>query len=123
MIYEKYFEPFPEKKYISVGFLDNYLKIPIFGQIFQFNATILQIGSSTVVILLKCKLFTLVLFHFLQPKGKYEQIVYHEGYTSKWFPYWVSALAVTKGEGNQVTNDMYIWEAKKFGRKIHVKEG
>jgi hypothetical protein len=26
-----------------------------------------------------------------------------------------------RAEGMQVTNDMYIWDAKKFGHKIHYK--
>ena len=122
MLYEKYIEPFPEKRFISVGYLDNYVNFPILGPKYQFNVTILQVGCSTVFILLKSPLFTIVLFHYLQPKEKYYNVVYHEGYTSKWLPYWASALGV-RMEGSQVTSDMYIWDSKKFGRKIYYKEG
>lgn len=93
-IYSHFIEKFPRKQFLSIGNLDNYVKLPIFGHIFAFNVTIIQLGCSTVFILLKSPIFTIVLFHFLQPKYRYEQIVYHEGYSSKWMPYWASAFAV-----------------------------
>ncbi len=105
-----------------MGYIDNYVKLPIFGHIFAFNVTIIQLGCSTVFIFLKSPVFTIVLCHYVLPKEKYKQIVYHDGYTSSWIPYWASALAV-KMEGNQVTNDMYIWDAKKFGRNVNFKKG
>lgn len=46
----------------------------------------------------------------------------HEGYTSSWLPYWASAMAI-KLEGDQVTNDMYLWDAKRFGKKVCFKKG
>lgn len=105
-----------------MGYIDNYIKLPIFGHKFCFNVTILQLGCATVFILLKSPIFTIILCHYLQPKEKYKQIVYHDGYTSKWLPYWASALAI-KMEGNQVSNDMYIWDAKRFGRTVNFKKG
>ena len=42
-------------------------------------------------------------------------------WTNSYVPYWISALSL-KFEGDQVTNDMYVWEAKKFARKLHYKD-
>ena len=122
MLWDKFINPFPRKEFISVGYIDNYLKLPFMGYLYQFNVTIIQLGCSTVFIFLKSSIFTLVLVHYVQPKGKAHQVVTHEGYTPSWMPYWVSSLAI-KLEGNQVTNDMYIWEAKKFGRNLNFKKG
>ena len=105
-----------------MGYIDNYVKLPVFGHMFSFNVTIIQLGCSTVFIFLKSPIFTIVLCHYVVPKEKQRQVVYHDGYTSPWIPYWASALAV-KMEGSQVTNDMYIWESKKFARSINFKKG
>ena len=42
-------------------------------------------------------------------------------YASWWLPYWVTGLML-KGEAVQVYNDMLIWDSKKFGHKIHIKD-
>lgn len=67
-IYKTFIENYPRKEFISVGYLDNYVKLPIFGHLFTFNVTIVQLGCSTVFIFIKSPIFTIVLFHFLMPK-------------------------------------------------------
>jgi hypothetical protein len=74
----------------------------------MFNTTIIQVGSGIVFIFLKSPIYRIVLQHFIQPQGPASQIVIHDGYFSKWIPYCFSALAL-KMEGDQVTNDLYIW--------------
>lgn len=43
-------------------------------------------------------------------------------YTNSYIPYWLSALAI-KLEGDQVTNDMYLWESKQFATKLYYRKG
>lgn len=43
-------------------------------------------------------------------------------YTNHYIPYWLSALAL-KLEGDQVTNDMCLWESKKFASKLYYRKG
>lgn len=66
-IYHKFFEPYPCKNFLSVGYIDNFIKIPLLGYVFMLNITIIQVGSSTVFIFLKSPAFTCVLFHYLRP--------------------------------------------------------
>lgn len=122
MLFKDFIEPFPRKEFLSIGYIDNFIKLPFMGHQYMFNVTIMQVGCSTVFIFLRSRIYTMVLFHYLQPKGKAHQIVYHDVYTSSWIPYWISALAA-KMEGNQVTNDMYIWDSKRFGRNLNFKKG
>ena len=42
-------------------------------------------------------------------------------YASRWLPYWLTAVML-RGEGVQVTNDMYIWDSKKFGHKVFYRQ-
>lgn len=107
---------------MSVGYIDNYMKIPGLGYTFFVNITIIQLGCSTVFIFLKGPFFTTILFHYLIPKEKYRQIVYHDGYAEKWLPYWLSAL-VLKMDAIQVASDMYVWDTKRFGRNLYFKKG
>ncbi len=79
-IYENFVEKYPNKEFMSVGYIDNYMKIPGLGYTFFVNITIIQLGCSTVFIFLKGPFFTTILFHYLIPKEKYRQIVYHDGY-------------------------------------------
>jgi hypothetical protein len=67
-IYKDFIEPFPEKKYISVGYLDNYIKLPLIGNCFMFNATIVQYGPATVFIFLRSPLYEVAFQQFLQPQ-------------------------------------------------------
>jgi cholesterol 7-dehydrogenase len=120
-LYRDYIEPYPEKKYISIGYLDNYIKVPILGRIFLLNATIFQIGPGCVFIFVKSHYWQIVFKQFLQPRDKAHQYIVHDAITSKWLPYWATAAAAWM-ESTQVTNDMYIWNGKKFGRKIQLRE-
>lgn len=43
-------------------------------------------------------------------------------YTNSYIPYFLSALAL-KLEGDQVTNDMYLWESKKFTTTMYYRKG
>ena len=43
-------------------------------------------------------------------------------YTNHYIPYWLSALAI-KLEGDQVTNDMWLWESKRFASKLYYRKG
>jgi hypothetical protein len=43
-------------------------------------------------------------------------------YTNYYIPYWLSALAI-KLEADQVTNDMFLWESKKFATKLYYRKG
>ena len=101
--------------------VDNYIKLPLFGHVFQLNITVMQVGSSTVFIFLKSPLFTLVLLHYLQPQEKFSHLVYQDAYTSQWMPYFLSAL-IMKVDARQVNSDMAVWESKTFARKIHYKD-
>jgi len=74
----------------------------------MFSATIIQVGLGVVFIVLKSPLYELVFHHYIQPQGKANQTVFHDCYISSWVPYCLSSL-VSKLEGGQVTNDMYIW--------------
>lgn len=49
-------------------------------------------------------------------------MVYHDGYSSPWLPYWLSAL-VLKMDALQVSSDMVIWDTKKFMKNICFKQG
>ena len=120
MLYSKYVEPYPDKKFITVAYIDNFLKLPMFGHLLQLNITVIQVGSSTVFIFLKNPIFTTVLLHFLHPKEKYYHTIYQEAHTSKWMPYWLSGL-IMKIDSYQVSHDMYLWESKKFARKLYYK--
>lgn len=98
------------------------MKLPILGYTFFVNITIIQVGSGTVFIFLKGPFFTTILFHYLIPKERYRQVVYHDGYSPKWLPLWISAL-VLKTDAVQVSSDMKMWDTKKFVRNIYYKKG
>lgn len=42
-------------------------------------------------------------------------------YSSNWLPYWLTASFIY-GEGIQVFNDMQVWNAKKFSKKMYYKD-
>jgi cholesterol 7-dehydrogenase len=112
-------EPFPRKEFLSIGSLENDINLPIFGKFFMFSATIIQCGLGIVFVILKGPLFELVFHHYVQPHGKAYQHVFHDCFISWHVPYILSSL-VSQLEGGQVTNDMYIWSAKKFARKAFL---
>lgn len=43
-------------------------------------------------------------------------------FTSSWVPYWVTSLML-RGEAAQVSNDVAVWDSKKFGHKIKYRKG
>lgn len=86
----------------------------------MFNVTILQLGAGIVYIFLCFPTHVIVFFHYIQPKERYKQIVYHDLWTNNYVPYWISAISA-KFEGDQVTNDMFVWDSKKFARKMYYK--
>lgn len=65
-IYEKLIRDSEDKKFYSVANVDNYLKVPFFGQLFIFNLTIIQMGPSLVNIFLKTHLFEIVFIQYIQ---------------------------------------------------------
>jgi cholesterol 7-dehydrogenase len=80
------------------------------------------LGSGLVYIFVKSYFFTITYFQYVQTDGKFTQNLYHDIYTSKWFPYWLSAIFL-KVESLQVLNDGYVWDAKQFKRKtIYQKD-
>ena len=87
----------------------------------MFSATIIQVGLGIVFIILKAPLYELVFHHYIRPVGRNEQKVYHDCFISPHMPYFISSKML-QGEGQQVTNDMYIWESKSFASKTHLKE-
>jgi hypothetical protein len=80
----------------------------------------MQLGPSIVFIILKSPMYELVFHHYVRPQGPASQMVLHDCYISGITPYWLSALSI-RLEGQQVTNDMYIWEAKRFARKAFLQ--
>ena len=88
----------------------------------MFNVTIVQVGPAVVYIFLRSPLYKIAFQQFLQPQDKAYQVVYHEMYTNRYIPYWISALAL-KLEGDQVTNDMRLWESKRFASKLYYRKG
>ena len=56
-----------------------------------------------------------------QPQGIYETNLFHDLFIQSWTPYWYGAF-MTWVEGVQVTNDMRIWNNKRFSRKLHYRE-
>ena len=120
-IYQLFVENYPNKNYLSIGYIDNFIKLPFLSHKFFVNITIIQVGSSTVFIFLKGPFFTTILFHYLIPKEKNRNIVYHDGYSETWLPYWISAL-VLKMDAIQVASDMYVWDTKRFARNIFFKK-
>ena len=92
------------------------------GPTFILSATIIQIGLPIVFVIIKSPLYELVFHHYIRPMGPAMQQVFHDCHISPWLPYFVTSF-ISEGEGMQVTNDMWIWESKRFARKAHLVEG
>lgn len=120
-IWREIVEPYPRKQILSIGNLENWIHLPIFGQWYMFSATIIQVGMSIVFIILKSPLYQLVFHHYIRPQGINKQAVFHDCYISSIVPLFASSKIVEL-EGGQVTNDMYIWESKSFARKTCLNE-
>ena len=120
-IYNKCVKPLPNKQYYSFATVDNLIHIPILGPTFFFNITIVQMGPALVNIFLKTPFFEIVFFQYIQPQGKYKQKIYHEMFCSPWIPHWLCWILLF-AEGMQVYYDMLIWDSKRFGHKIYLKD-
>ena len=121
-IYDTLIAPFPRKEMLSIGNLENYLILPLLGSNFVLSGTIIQIGLPVVFIVIKTPFYELVFHHYVRPLEPALQQVFHDCYISPWLPYFFTSF-ISQGEGVQVTNDMWIWESKKFARKVHLVEG
>ena len=120
-IYNNCVKPLPNKQYYSFATVDNLIHIPILGPTFFFNITIVQMGPALVNIFLKTPFFEIVFFQYIQPQGKYKQKIYHEMFCSPWIPHWLCWILLF-AEGMQVYYDMLIWDSKRFGHKIYLKD-
>jgi hypothetical protein len=120
-VYNELIKPLPNKQYYSFANVDNYVHLPLLGPTFFFNLTIVQMGPGIVNVFLKTHFFEVVFFQYIQPQGKYHQRLFHEMYASSWLPYWICYIMLY-AEGMQVYYDMLVWDAKKFGHKICVKD-
>ena len=87
----------------------------------MFTATIIQVGLGIVFIILKAPLYELVFHHYIRPVGRNQLEVFHDAFTSGYLPYFITSKII-EAEGGQVTNDMYIWEAKSFAKKSFLNE-
>lgn len=76
-IYRDFVEPFKQKEYLSVAYLDNYLNFPFGIKCFMFNATIIQYGPTTVFIFLRSPLYKVAFQQFIQPQDRSHQLIYH----------------------------------------------
>ena len=87
--------------------------LPFIKPIFFFNATIFQVGPGLVYLFLTSPYYRALYFQHSTSIGKFEHNVYHELYISWHLPYWVTA-SMLRLEAEQVTNDTYVWNQKKF---------
>ena len=120
-IYNNLVKDLKNKEYYSFANIDNYIKLPFLPRIFVMNLTVIQMGPGLVYVFLKNPIFTALFCQYLQPKEQQKNILVHDMYATWWLPYWMTS-AMLRMEGAQVTNDMYIWDSKKFGHKFHCKE-
>ncbi len=109
------------KEFYSFANIDNYLITPFLPRIFMFNLTVVQMGPGLVYVFLKNRFFSVAFVQYIQTVGRYDQILYHKMFCSKWIPYWLSS-AMLYGEAIQVYNDMIVWDSKKFQRKAYLKD-
>ncbi len=78
-------------------------------------------GPGLVYVFLKTHFFTIILIQYVQTKEPFKQVLYHEIYSSKWLPYWLTAVMI-KAEAIQVYNDLLVWDAKRFGHNIYYRK-
>jgi len=102
------------KHHIGIVSLDCSLSILGSKPIFFFNLIGFQLGPSLVYLFLKSWFFETLFFHHITQNDKFHQDVYHEIFTSRWMPYFASALYL-RLEAGQVENDGVVWDNKKFG--------
>ena len=99
----------------SIGVMNLTLNIcvPFFKPLFFFNATIFQVGPGLVYLFLTSPYYRALYFQHTTSIGKFEHDVHHQLYTSWHLPYW-STASMLRLEAEQVTNDTYVWNKKKF---------
>lgn len=108
------------KDHIGVISLENSIEILGFPKQFKFFAlTGFQVGPGLVYLFLKTDFFDLYLMQYIESKDKFTQHVFHEIHTSKYLPYWFSALLL-RLEVQQVLNDGVVWDNKRFGRQPYL---
>jgi phenylpropionate dioxygenase-like ring-hydroxylating dioxygenase large terminal subunit len=120
-IFTQLIQPLENKQYYSFGSVDSYVLLPIIGPTFFFNITIVQMGPALVNVFLKTHFCEVVFFQYIQPQGPYHQRLFHEMFCSAWMPHWLCYIMLY-AEGMQVFYDMLVWDAKKFGHKICLKD-
>ena len=102
------------KDYIGVVTLDNNISILGCKEFSFFSLTAFQVGPGLVYLFLKGFCYEVMFFQHTTSLDKYDHQLYHQIYTSNYFPYWISALYL-KLEAVQVENDGLIWDNKIFG--------
>jgi cholesterol 7-dehydrogenase len=93
-IWREIVEPYPNKEILSIGNLENWIHIPVFGQWYMFSATIIQVGLGIVFIILKSPLYELVFHHYIRPQGINKQAVFHDCYISPIVPLFASSKVI-----------------------------
>lgn len=102
------------KHYIGVIALENNITIAGIPKHFGFfSLTGFQVGPGLVYLFIKSPIFNICLQQYIESKDKFTQYVYHDIYSSKYLPYWFSALML-RMEASQVLNDGVVWDNKKF---------
>mmetsp|Transcript_34499 Transcript_34499/g.31190 ORF Transcript_34499/g.31190 Transcript_34499/m.31190 type:complete len:135 (+) Transcript_34499:995-1399(+) len=101
--------------------LDMTMKIPVLGDLYVFNATVFQVGPGVVYLFLQSPFFTIIFIQHMRIVEKFKQEIYHEIYSNKVMPYWLSAFFLFN-EQFQVSRDVDIWDNKKFGYSAYYKD-
>jgi len=71
------------------------------------------LGSGIVYIFFKSAIQEILIIQYIQTKGDYEQLLFHDMYADWFVPYWFTALHL-RTEASQILNDGVIWDNKKF---------
>jgi cholesterol 7-dehydrogenase len=108
------------KDHIGVIALENSAEIVGVKKDYKFFCvTGFQVGPGLVYLFLKSDFFEILFMQYIESKDKFHQNVYHDIYTSKYMPYWFSALLL-RLEVLQVLNDGVVWDNKRFGIKPYL---
>jgi len=119
-IHAKVIKDNPDLKYYGIGSIDGYVNLPYIREFFGYNISVFQVGPGTVYLFVKFYFFTIMYIQYVKTEGKYNQLLYHDMYTTNWTPYWLSA-ALLNAEAVQVYNDTLVWDSKQFKRKFHYQ--
>jgi len=110
------------KKYVGFYILDSYLSF--FNSEKHYHllcATGIQIGGGLSYLFIKGKDFEIFWTAFVEPIAKDKCNLKQEFYSSKWFPYFLSAYFINSEQG-QVINDAVVFDNKKFSYKFHMND-